>query len=187
MVSESLANTAFRTKWAAVWDGLMALPKSSMWSETIEKMPAEVWYAPIARYTIPHDQDALASDIVLGEGFLVHPRPFILELPSHYTLSSVYTWILKPEQKTEHVPDNNCYVHIASHCESHSTIARKIFELQHMVLSLPGDITPLLELPVMDDTEADLQKVGALVRIAEVVFTIWLRAVKAESKALIPD
>lgn len=95
---------AFRKKLAAVWEGVMALPRSPTWSTIIESLPAETWQALIYHAPILGNLATETAPNVLGQDFLVRPQDFTLQPPSHCTVASVYARILKPG-KEDHRED----------------------------------------------------------------------------------
>ncbi|KAL8714727.1 MAG: hypothetical protein Q9225_006499 [Loekoesia sp. 1 TL-2023] len=204
-IPDSPSSALFHARLAVVWKGLTSLSKSNTWTTILGTLPPRVWHAILARYTWPHVQEFLVSDrtpTIFTLEPLSNPEYLKDTIGPYDDVAGIYAWILRPRRKTKFLGDD-CYVHIGSRSGYHYGLYKGVSGLKNMLpdawarfpgpeikkyhLDSPGIFIPLFRIPFNENTREEARRVGALVKVAEAVFTIWLGAVRAAYKPTISD
>lgn len=194
-LSPQLEDSIFHARMSEIWEGLMILPKTRQWEDTLSTVSSEFWLDQIAQHTPKPVKSLLAS----------HQPPDIARLESlnwsETEAAGVYAWILPPETTPAYLDKHFCLFVgstseygvglsgtrrrlLSKQSSTQADYTTKAFLKEHG-FSRRGKLVTLLEVPFKDKSLQETMRVRALVRLARAVFIIWLGAVREAAKPAI--
>ncbi|KAL9583995.1 MAG: hypothetical protein Q9212_002378 [Teloschistes hypoglaucus] len=187
----------YQSRLATIWNGLMATEISNGWRKILAIMTAEEWQGYIAQNTPSHVQKLLGSQSA--------PTIFALEALGRQGnfLSKcvvIYAYILTPRRRlflesewlvllgstTNNRRLGRWNWQLMTDREVNFWLRRFFqFRLEKPLFKLMCNPIPLFQIPYEWETREEEGRSAALSRIAQAVYTIWLRAVVPKMKPAI--